>query len=134
VAYVGAPPQRKFMLARFSQVRSDHVLADAWEARAPAEGKTYVPFPSGKYMPCYGEAKPLGPFVAGILYFGEVPPQGQMSYGIRLKASIVGEQRPPKAITVFTPPPTTAHCAEGNTRVRYHSISDPVDAAEDPAS
>jgi hypothetical protein len=40
-------------------------------------------------------------------------------YGIRLKASIVGEQRPPKAITVFTPPPTTAHCAEGNTRIRY---------------
>ncbi len=82
VDYVGAPLQRKFMLARFSPVRSDHVLTEAWETRAPAEGKTYVPFPSGKYMPCYGEAKPLGPFVAGILYFGEVPSQGQMSFDI----------------------------------------------------
>jgi hypothetical protein len=45
-----------------------------------------------------------------------------LSYGIRLKASIVGEQRPPKAITVFTPPPTTAHCAEGNTRIRYQAL------------
>ncbi len=82
VDYVGAPPQRKYMLARFSPVRADHVLADARKARTFAEGKTYVPFPSGNYMPCYCEAKPLGPFVAGILLFGEVPPQGQMSFDI----------------------------------------------------
>lgn len=79
VDYVGAPPCRKYPLARFSPVRGDHVLAHAWEDRSLASGKTYVPYPSGKYMPCHCEAKPLGPFVAGILSFEEPAPQGQMS-------------------------------------------------------
>lgn len=82
VDYIGAPPRRKFMLARFSPVRGDHVLAHAREDRAPAEGKTYVPYPSGKYMPCHCEARPLGSFVAGILSFEEPAPQGQMSFDV----------------------------------------------------
>jgi hypothetical protein len=79
VDYVGAPARRKYMLARYSPVRSDHVLAEAWEERRGARGDTYVPYRSGKYMPCYCEAKPMGPFVAGILSFEELVPQGQMS-------------------------------------------------------
>jgi hypothetical protein len=79
VDYAGASPQRKYMLARFSPVRSDHVLAQAWEECGPAQGESYVPYRSGKYMPCYCEAKPVGPFTAGILYFEDPVPQGQMS-------------------------------------------------------
>lgn len=70
------------MPARFSPVREDHVLSRARKSHSFAEGETYVPFTSGTYMPCYCEAKPLGPFVADILSFGEVPPQGQMSFNI----------------------------------------------------
>lgn len=79
VDYVGAPARRKYMLARFSPVRGDHVLAHAREERGLTEGKSYVPYPSGKYMPCYCEAKPLGPFVVGILSLENPVPQGQMS-------------------------------------------------------
>lgn len=84
VDYVGAPLRRKYPLARFSVVHGDHVLAHAWEDRCWVEGETYVPYSSGKYMPCYGEAKPLGPFVAGALYFERPAPQDrwQMSLDI----------------------------------------------------
>lgn len=83
VDYVGAWPRRKYPLMRFSPIRGDHVLSHAREDRGLAEGETYVPFPSGKYMPCYCEAKPLGPFVAGILSFGKTAaPRGQMSFDI----------------------------------------------------
>jgi hypothetical protein len=78
VDYAGAPPQRKYMLGRFSPIRGDHVLAQAWEERSPVRGESYVPYRSDKYMPCYCEAKPMGPFVAGILSFEEPVPQGQM--------------------------------------------------------
>ncbi len=83
IDYAGASPAREFPLARFSPIRGDHVLSRAREDRAPAEGETCVPFRSGKYMPCYCEAKRLGPFVAGILSFGNAAaPRGQMSFDI----------------------------------------------------
>jgi hypothetical protein len=81
--YVGASPTRRYPLARFSPVRSDHVLSRAREDRGAAEGDTYVPFRSGKRMPCHCEAEPLGPFVAGILSFGNAAaPREQMSFDI----------------------------------------------------
>lgn len=79
VDYVGASPRRKYMLARYSPIRSNHVLAEAWQGQRIARGETYVPYRSGKYMPCYCEAKPVGSFVTGILYFEDPVPQGQMS-------------------------------------------------------
>jgi hypothetical protein len=79
VDYVGAPTRRKYMLARYSPVRGDHVLAKAWVEQSDAKGETYVPYRSGKYMPCYCEAKQVGSFVAGILSFEEPVPPGQMS-------------------------------------------------------
>ena len=82
VDYVGAWPRRKYPLARFSPVGGDHVLAHAWEESRRTEGKAYVPYKSGKREPAYCEAKPLGPFVAGILSFQEPAPQGQMSFDI----------------------------------------------------
>ncbi len=83
VDYVGAWPRRKYPLARFSPIHGDHVLSRAREDRGLAEGETYVPFPSGNYMPCHCEAKPIEPFVAGILSFGEsAAPRGQMSFDI----------------------------------------------------
>jgi hypothetical protein len=77
--YVGAWPRRRYPLARFSPVGSDHVLARAWQNRCRAEGRAYVPYRSGKREPAYCEAKPLGPFVAGILSFQEPPPKGQLT-------------------------------------------------------
>lgn len=59
VDYAGASPTREYPLGRFSPVGGDHVLARAREDHGPAQGETYVPFRSGKYMPCYCEAKPL---------------------------------------------------------------------------
>lgn len=80
--YVGAPPRRKFILRRFSPIQGDHVLAQAFKDQRVVAGETYVPYPSKNYMPCYCEAKPLGPFIAGILYFEKPPPQEQMAFEI----------------------------------------------------
>jgi hypothetical protein len=80
VDYAGASPTRKYPLARFSSVPSDHVLSYAREDRGRVEDASFVPFRSGKRMPCRCEAKPLGSFVAGILSFGNAaPPCGQMA-------------------------------------------------------
>lgn len=79
VDYVGAWPRRKYPLARFSPVGSDHVLAHAWEDGCRAEGKSYVPYRSDKREPAYCEAKPVGPFIVGTLTFQKPPPEGQMS-------------------------------------------------------
>lgn len=82
VDYAGASPTRRYPLARFSPVSGDHVLAHAWQNQEFIEGASSVPFSSGRYMPCHCEAKPLGPFVAGILTFEKPPPQGQMSFDL----------------------------------------------------
>jgi hypothetical protein len=83
VDYAGASPTRAYPLARFSPVRGNHVLSHAHEDHGPTQGETYVPFPSGNYMPCYCEAAPVGPFVAGILSFGKsAAPQGQIAFDI----------------------------------------------------
>lgn len=79
VDYAGASPTRRYPLARFSPVPPDHVLSHAREDRKRAEDASHVPFRSGKRMPCHCEAEPLGPFVAGILSFGNsAAPSGQM--------------------------------------------------------
>jgi hypothetical protein len=81
VDYAGASPTRRYPLARFSPVPGDHVLVHAWKDQGFAEGASNVPFRSGRYMPCHCEAKPLGPFVAGILSFGNAAaPPGQMAF------------------------------------------------------
>jgi hypothetical protein len=87
VDYVGASPSRRYPLARFSPVHSDHTLSRAWEERERVEDATsYVPFRSAfrshKRMPCHCEAERLGPFVAGILSFEEAAPQGQVSFDL----------------------------------------------------
>lgn len=79
VDYAGASPTRRYPLARFSPVPDGHVLSRARGERCRTEGKSSVPFRSGAYMPCHCEAKPVGPFVAGILSFEAAVPQGQMS-------------------------------------------------------
>lgn len=83
VDYAGASPTRRYPLARFSPVPGDHVLSHARKDQGFAEGKSHVPFRSGKCMPCHCEARPLGPFVAGILSFGNVAaPRGQMAFDL----------------------------------------------------
>jgi hypothetical protein len=81
VDYAGVSPTRRYPLGRFSPVPSDHALSYAREQRGRVEDATsYVPFRSGKRMPCRCEAEPLDPFVAGILSFGNAaPPRWQMA-------------------------------------------------------
>ena len=83
VDYAGVSPTRTYPLARFSPVPGDHVLSHARKDQDFAEGRSHVPFRSGKRMPCHCEARPLGPFVAGILSFGSAAaPRGQMAFDL----------------------------------------------------
>jgi hypothetical protein len=83
VDYAGASPTRRYPLARFSPVPDDHILAHVWKDKVFTEGASSVPFRSGGYMPCHCEARPLGPFVAGILSFGNAAaPRGQLAFDL----------------------------------------------------
>ncbi len=51
-----APTNGRYPLARHTPIPDDHPLARSWQARGPASGWSYVPFPSGKRVPCHCEA------------------------------------------------------------------------------
>ncbi len=65
VAY--APTNGRYPLARASPIPADHPLARSWRTRAPASGWSYVPFPSGKRVPCRCEATYRAGLVIGVL-------------------------------------------------------------------
>lgn len=75
--------QTRYPLARFSPISKDHLLHDVWTTGLPATDRTYIPFLSGyrdekKRRPCFGEAKPLGDRVLGLLKLHNQVSENQM--------------------------------------------------------
>jgi len=62
-----APTNGRYPLARSSPIPADHPLAHSWRARGPASGWSYVPFPSGKRLPCHCAATYRAGRVLGVL-------------------------------------------------------------------
>ena len=62
-----APTNGRYPLARSSPIPDDHPLARSWRAHGPAAGWSYVPFPSGKRIPCHCEATYRAGRVIGVL-------------------------------------------------------------------
>lgn len=56
VTYAASSPNVKYILAKNTVIPVDHLIYDAFEQDNLVEGKGYVPFRSGKKMPCYCEA------------------------------------------------------------------------------
>ncbi len=56
VAYSASSPSSKYPLAKNARIPDDHLIHQAFSDSEAIEEKSYVPFPSGKKMPCHCEA------------------------------------------------------------------------------
>ncbi len=74
-----APTNGRYPLARSSPIPADHPLARSWRAREPAAGWSYVPFPSGKRLPCHCEATYRAGRVIGVLARERPVPHAQLA-------------------------------------------------------
>ncbi len=74
-----APTNGHYPLARSSPIPADHPLARSWRAREPAAGWFYVPFPSGKRIPCHCEATYRVGRVIGVLARERPVPRAQLA-------------------------------------------------------
>ena len=74
-----APTNGRYPLARSTPIPADHPLARSWRAREPAAGWSYVPFPSGKRVPCHCEATYRAGRVIGVLARERPVPRTQLA-------------------------------------------------------
>ena len=58
VVYSTPSPITKYWLARNTNIPDNHLVYQAFSEAQTLEGESYVPFRSGKQMPCYCEALP----------------------------------------------------------------------------
>ena len=56
IAYSASSPSTKYLLAKYTEIPGDHLINQAFSQTEPVEEESYVPFRSGKKMPCYCEA------------------------------------------------------------------------------
>jgi hypothetical protein len=78
IEYAATPCGIKYPLARFTPLPADHLLTTAWQNRCYANDRSYVPFRSGRRMPCYCEAKYVNGRVLGVLTFAPPTPREQL--------------------------------------------------------
>ena len=56
VAYSASSPSTKYSLAKHTRIPEEHLIHQAFSNSGPIGEKSYVPFRSGKKMPCFCEA------------------------------------------------------------------------------
>ncbi len=74
-----APTNGRYPLARSSPIPADHPLVRCWRSRAPASSWSYVPFPSGKRLPCHCAATYRAGRVIGVLARERPVPRTQLT-------------------------------------------------------
>ena len=73
VVYSAPAPATKYWLARGTRIPDDHLINQAFLDVQPLEGESYVPFRSGKKMPCNCEALPDGNRIYGLFHLTPPP-------------------------------------------------------------
>lgn len=79
VVYSALSPTAKYPLAKSTVIPIDHMIHDAFLQDNPVEGKSYVPFRSGKKMPCYCEALADGDRIYTLFHLTPPPNPDQLS-------------------------------------------------------
>ena len=77
VVYSAPSPTVKYKLAKNTVIPDDHLIHDAFLQDHPVEGESYVPFRSGKKMPCHCEALADGKRVYVLLHLSTPPSADQ---------------------------------------------------------
>ena len=73
VTYAAASSTMKYKLARDTIIPIDHLIYDSFLKDSPVMGKSYIPFRSGKNMPCTCEALTDGDRVIVIFHLNSPP-------------------------------------------------------------
>ena len=73
VVYSASSPATKYWLARDTDIPDDHLISQAFLEAQFLEGDSYVPFRSGKKMPCNCEALPDGNRVYALFHLTPPP-------------------------------------------------------------
>ena len=77
ITYSASSPATKYLLARSTEIPTDHLINQAFSQTRPIEGDSYVPFRSGKKMPCYCEALADGDKVYVLFHLTPPPNPNQ---------------------------------------------------------
>ena len=73
VIYSAPSPTTKYWLAKYTEIPGDHLINQAFLQTQPIEARSYIPFRSGKKMPCHCEALADGNRVY-VLFHLSAPP------------------------------------------------------------
>ncbi|MCY4553708.1 MAG: XRE family transcriptional regulator [Candidatus Poribacteria bacterium] len=79
VAYSASSPATKYLLVKYTAIPDDHLIHEASLQTQPVEGESYVPFRSGKKMPCYCEALADGDRIYTLFHLTPPPNPDQMT-------------------------------------------------------
>ena len=73
ITYSASSPSTKYLLAKSTEIPTDHLINQAFSQTQPIDGDSYVPFRSGKKMPCYCEALTDGDKVYALFHLTPPP-------------------------------------------------------------
>ena len=77
VVYSAPSPTTKYWVAKYTEIPRNHLINQAFLQTQLVEGESYVPFRSGKEMPCYCEALADGDRVYALFHLTPPPNQNQ---------------------------------------------------------
>lgn len=77
ITYSASSSATKYLLAKNTGIPTDHLISQAFSQTQPIEGDSYVPFRSGKKMPCYCEALADGDKVYVLFHLTPPPNPNQ---------------------------------------------------------
>ena len=78
VVYSSSSPATKYVLAKHTVIPDDHLINEAFLQAQSVEGESYVPFRSGKKMPCYCETLADGGRIYVLFHLTPPPNPNQM--------------------------------------------------------
>ena len=81
VLYFAKSASQKYHISRYTPIPKDHVIDVVYESKTFIGDKSYVPFRSGKKMPCYCEALFHKGRVFALLETGTRPNRDQLGLG-----------------------------------------------------
>lgn len=79
ITYSASSPATKYLLARYTEIPKDHLINRALLHDELVDGESYVPFRSGKKMPCYCEALADGDRIYTLFHLTPPPNPDQLS-------------------------------------------------------
>lgn len=79
IVYSSSSPATKYLLAKYTEIPGDHLINQAFLQTEPIEAESYVPFRSGKKMPCYCEALADGDRIYTLFHLTPPPNPDQMT-------------------------------------------------------